>query len=160
MGEQVYPRVGGGNVELECRDTLSEGLSPRGRGKRVERFTQGYGPGSIPAWAGETCGFAVPQVLVRVYPRVGGGNPSGYTPDGLQTGLSPRGRGKLSGLSSFPHNLGSIPAWAGETLIFKSAASIAAVYPRVGGGNALSPPSQQSSVGLSPRGRGKRSAHL
>ena len=50
---------------------------------------------------------------------------------------------------------GSIPAWAGETLLSCSAADTMRVYPRVGGGNALRLTRLMPYAGLSPRGRGK-----
>ena len=51
-------------------------------------------------------------------------------------GLSPRGRGKL-GRREFDHlDAGSIPAWAGETMLYSAETPPLRVYPRVGGGNA------------------------
>ena len=52
----VYPRVGGGNRLILCRQAVDGGLSPRGRGKHQLRKDLTGRPGSIPAWAGETCG--------------------------------------------------------------------------------------------------------
>ena len=51
---RVYPRVGGGNADLMAQTLESEGLSPRGRGKRAYRRVIARGYRSIPAWAGET----------------------------------------------------------------------------------------------------------
>ena len=73
---------------------------------------------------------------VKVYPRVGGGNPAYPQNMGYIDGLSPRGRGKLFHWASKALYLRSIPAWAGET------------QPVV--------PGAVTELGLSPRGRGKR----
>ena len=73
----VYPRVGGANQPLPTLTTKADGLSPRGRGKRLakcpkpdlmglsprgrgnrdNRVLPGGQAGSIPAWAGQPlCG--------------------------------------------------------------------------------------------------------
>ena len=70
-----------------------------------------------------------------VYPRVGGGNAAALERAEEPEGLSPRGRGKLSGYPSLTSFLGSIPAWAGETRRDFAANFADEVYPRVGGGN-------------------------
>ena len=51
---------------------------------------------------------------------------------------------------------GSIPAWAGETIIGVRSGIVQAVYPRVGGGNGAAFAWSGQDWGLSPRGRGKR----
>ena len=71
-------------------------------------------------------------------------------------GLSPRGRGKRRLHIRPARREGSIPAWAGETADHLGRISHRAVYPRVGGGNLVAPPSDDIRHGLSPRGRGKR----
>ena len=112
-------------------------------------------PGSIPAWAGETYRRSRCWSRWTVYPRVGGGNCRWHSPDAECKGLSPRGRGKPSGLRRSIRPVRSIPAWAGETGTASLCRWHPRVYPRVGGGNpgrlilALALP------GLSPRGRGK-----
>ena len=113
-----------------------QGLSPRGRGKPV---------------------FCAPIIyIVAVYPRVGGGNTSGTSPNGQNQGLSPRGRGKQRQNSRGRCIAGSIPAWAGETGEFVVRIFAYAVYPRVGGGNGSVATETYRYPGLSPRGRGKR----
>ena len=69
----VYPRVGGGTVSNWPLYQRSQGLSPRGRGNRVELALVPALPGSIPAWAGEPCRTGPCTSAPRVYPRVGGG---------------------------------------------------------------------------------------
>ena len=70
---KVYPRVGGGTSSTHRLPRCPNGLSPRGRGNLVPAMTYPGGSRSIPAWAGEPCtDIRIPLVL-RVYPRVGGG---------------------------------------------------------------------------------------
>ena len=101
-----------------------------------------------------------PAMYGRVYPRVGGGNRALCSRTDGCNGLSPRGRGKPRIGRSKRIKAWSIPAWAGETR--RPAQDIAAgqVYPRVGGGNQRHHPQQVGRRGLSPRGRGKQTAHI
>ena len=112
--------------------------------------------GSIPAWAGEPERLLVLLVLLRVYPRVGGGTAAGILVVGFGGGLSPRGRGNRYCFNSSSNRSGSIPAWAGEPADASSAAMAVWVYPRVGGGTFLCAVPLFSFEGLSPRGRGNR----
>ena len=73
-------------------------------------------------------------------------------------GLSPRGRGKLPRIHHHRQQGRSIPAWAGETFPRGMTGYTKRVYPRVGGGNLSTLSWTSDSAGLSPRGRGKRSA--
>ena len=74
-----------------------------------------HSKGSIPAWAGETRQENAPELGNRVYPRVGGGNETGYLRIDDTDGLSPRGRGKPDKMRTGMWINRSIPAWAGET---------------------------------------------
>ena len=131
------------------------GLSPRGRGKPFGIALGAYYCRSIPAWAGETKGGCDYDIREKVYPRVGGGNGGGVSMYLYPRGLSPRGRGKLSGFFSCFFCYRSIPAWAGETRFSKPGDSTRQVYPRVGGGNYMRARRLSLAQGLSPRGRGK-----
>ena len=134
---------------------MSDGLSPRGRGKRGGNPRDAKIVGSIPAWAGETYDWIAGELAKQVYPRVGGGNGGRKCPCRRRPGLSPRGRGKPRRPVGRKEPAGSIPAWAGETAPQSPGAGAAQVYPRVGGGNASIQYSLPSPWGLSPRGRGK-----
>ena len=112
---KVYPRVGGGNVQVSAIRLSGQGLSPRGRGKPNAGRAVVQRIGSIPAWAGETPARPAAAGAARVYPRVGGGNARARPALYLLRGLSPRGRGKLHRLPKRISREGSIPAWAGET---------------------------------------------
>ena len=153
--QRVYPRVGGGNLLLVGLFFLS-GLSPRGRGKL---YRAGVGVGkrrSIPAWAGETGTRGGIVGNARVYPRVGGGNGQDLGHYLTSRGLSPRGRGKRLGGHIERLGQGSIPAWAGETVLISGKQRFILVYPRVGGGNLAEILVSELDQGLSPRGRGKQ----
>ena len=148
--------MGGGNLRRRLCSLPKCGLSPRGRGKRHRGVSAWSSCGSIPAWAGETETLGYLLYPIRVYPRVGGGNLLRELPKYGYQGLSPRGRGKLSTRRIPLAPRGSIPAWAGETFAPRVIAWVTQVYPRVGGGNAITPQGMHAGIGLSPRGRGKR----
>ena len=71
-------------------------------------------------------------------------------------GLSPRGRGSLRPRPRRQLGARSIPAWAGEPSTPSSPRLSRRVYPRVGGGAALTQELNEAGQGLSPRGRGSR----
>ena len=154
---KVYPRVGGGNLGRVRAGNAYGGLSPRGRGKPSSDYHLTENSRSIPAWAGETVALQELACGAPVYPRVGGGNLDRSDPGHGHGGLSPRGRGKPAALFLPAPCSGSIPAWAGETPMPWPASPPSAVYPRVGGGNVVTPGSDGTAKGLSPRGRGKPS---
>ena len=132
---EVYPRVGGGNLNQSRAGQAANGLSPRGWGKLRGYALVVAGQGSIPAWAGETRHIVVQRSAPMVYPRVGGGNVLAVEEAQKDWGLSPRGRGKRFWRPSSRAVSRSIPAWAGETLAAPAPAHPVTVYPRVGGGN-------------------------
>ena len=74
--------------------------------------------GSIPACAGETRAPHRQINPVWVYPRLCGGNQPGAAVQGTGRGLSPLVRGKRLQFDEEQRNAGSIPACAGETLVF------------------------------------------
>ena len=159
-GRRVYPRVGGGNQVNPTYGSGGGGLSPRGRGKPSNAPDSRPSMRSIPAWAGETTALAVSTNEPQVYPRVGGGNAVGRCNLPRALGLSPRGRGKRSPGTAPLFESRSIPAWAGETLSSTTQTAFSAVYPRVGGGNLITPTPLALTCGLSPRGRGKPQSHI
>ena len=89
-----------------------------------------------------------------VYPRVGGGTGSAWRRRVRTDGLSPRGRGNHKVNASRIGGSRSIPAWAGEPGKGRAVGVGGQVYPRVGGGTALSLNGLNREKGLSPRGRG------
>ena len=152
----VYPRVGGGTRSTNLPARALSGLSPRGRGNRRAAGRACADRGSIPAWAGEPTTNASGEVLVKVYPRVGGGTHSSSACRRVAAGLSPRGRGNREHQPGVGRPDGSIPAWAGEPLRLLCFDRVTSVYPRVGGGTRTSDGEPVHRVGLSPRGRGNQ----
>ncbi len=94
---RVDPRVGGGSVIQPAAGAGWPGRSPRGRGKHHTAGDEGFGHGSIPAWAGEALARMFSAVSRRVDPRVGGGSARLQVSAATPTGRSPRGRGKQRG---------------------------------------------------------------
>ena len=136
---RVYPRVGGGTTMPTAKRCRHTGLSPRGRGNRIEQARLAFrfrsipawagNPAppransnsvrSIPAWAGEPTPASGPRPSQRVYPRVGGGTSLAALTQKSQPGLSPRGRGNRTPYSMVVRSMRSIPAWAGEPIAFR-----------------------------------------
>ena len=146
----VYPRVGGGTQATGAQLANATGLSPRGRGNRLELGGWQARDGSIPAWAGEPRSNQCRPYVEWVYPRVGGG--TWPTPPCARTGrgLSPRGRGNplLTFLAKKLYR--SIPAWAGEPRVSLIDWHWGRVYPRVGGGTEAWGCGVAASSGLNP----------
>ena len=110
----------------------------------------------IPAWAGKTLPLPSWRVQLGAHPRVGGENRALIDRRRERGGSSPRGRGKRQ---IFPfvgptHRL--IPAWAGKTVRLSPIQAQQPAHPRVGGENIQGFINGISSMGSSPRGRGKR----
>ena len=141
--------------ETAAMDTLLAsigGLSPRGRGNRVQRRVFCGSMRSIPAWAGEPIQPQSVQSVSTVYPRVGGGSTWAQLQGAFNVGLSPRGRG------NGPQPARSIPAWAGEPSSWTCDWFLCRVYPHVGGGTVKLDVRLVPVPGLSPRGRGNLDA--
>ena len=153
---RVYPRVGGETARYARVVECVGGLSPRGRGNHEVIESSWADPGSIPAWAGKPTTRDRSATRREVYPRVGGETVSGQDIEVPVAGLSPRGRGNRMRRPSDGHGRGSIPAWAGKPPARGAAASLQAVYPRVGGETLCELLLLPEAEGLSPRGRGNR----
>ena len=132
---EAHPRVGGENAEIGARTPAARGSSPRGRGKLVAHSPVLQARRLIPAWAGKTQP-TVPDERAR-------------------PGSSPRGRGKRGDLPSAAAADGLIPAWAGKTKSRSPMHRWAQAHPRVGGENYGKDINGDSTLGSSPRGRGK-----
>ena len=150
----VYPRVGGATRVSHQAGHRRRGLSPRGRGNPACETLAAELGGSIPAWAGQPDPPPLPLSCNTVYPRVGGATEVKGSVSIDLPGLSPRGRGNLLNLHQFQGHLRSIPAWAGQPDSASREALPKAVYPRVGGATSERSNVSESSMGLSPRGRG------
>ena len=95
---------------------LSQGRSPRVRGRRIGNLDHQDDIRSIPACAGETSHGNTCESLLWVDPRVCGGDAFRLTKPANIKGRSPRVRGRRGGVRFNPNIEGSIPACAGETL--------------------------------------------
>ncbi len=91
---RVDPRVGGGDGSSAAGAGIRRGRSPRGRGRPVKVGRWAGEKGSIPAWAGETDRVLISMYVLRVDPRVGGGDKVKRWGAYCENGRSPRGRGR------------------------------------------------------------------
>ena len=154
---RVYPRVCGGTHDQPAVLGSAEGLSPRVRGNPMSVRHHTGGLRSIPACAGEPRTPAITTSTTTVYPRVCGGTDFALLETAAAIGLSPRVRGNRSARRPVSPWPGSIPACAGEPLIYAVPLPHEQVYPRVCGGTAGRHRDSWPWTGLSPRVRGNRS---
>ena len=149
----LSPRLRGTDSSLNWRSG-SHGLSPRLRGNRIRAAEQRVRGGSIPAPAGEPRPGQGSRCGRRVYPRACGGT-CHYLINSLRIGgLSPRLRGNLVEGVAQVKGGGSIPAPAGEPVVYIAPVALPAVYPRACGGTFSQTDCTTSVAGLSPRLRG------
>ena len=155
---RVYPRERGGTSRTSRRQYDAVGLSPRTRGNRLKSVLSGGSRGSIPANAGEPATTPITVKTTWVYPRERGGTQGMGASGSPGLGLSPRTRGNLPAGGVVGDFGGSIPANAGEPLVWGLAAGWSWVYPRERGGTFQRPGLGNADQGLSPRTRGNPSA--
>ena len=146
--------MGGATAIGEAQGHIKNGLSPRGRGNLHVGIPRDDAVGSIPAWAGQPRPATGHPERERVYPRVGGATTGLRLYDVNPAGLSPRGRGNQGVQDTDRVPIGSIPAWAGQPIVYHGGCMCREVYPRVGGATAPAVPPSGLNQGLSPRGRG------
>ncbi len=151
----VHPRVGGGDAIALPTRTASTGPSPRGRGRLSGQRRCRAPAGSIPAWAGATSALRCRASRCGVHPRVGGGDLPELQVALGEAGPSPRGRGRHDERGRERRVGGSIPAWAGATILRTAVRSAPRVHPRVGGGDVTNSTPEPDGSGPSPRGRGR-----
>ena len=152
---RAHPRVGGENLIAWAFATRVPGSSPRGRGKPPGPYPGVPGRRLIPAWAGKTLSGHQDHYQTAAHPRVGGENDEEADMSGRRSGSSPRGRGKRASRAPRPVEGRLIPAWAGKTTASFSACRPIRAHPRVGGENNATNDSAITTIGSSPRGRGK-----
>ena len=140
---KVYPRVYGGTAPSLLSLKPIAGLSPRVRGNPWGGLATLATMGSIPACTGEPHTSKYPSIPIWVYPRVYGGTSPGKARKWLRMGLSPRVRGNQLLFTRHSIDQRSIPACTGEPAAFDGALAAVKVYPRVYGGTAYRPSSQQ-----------------
>ena len=131
------------------------GRSPRARGRLLRSTGRAACMRSIPACAGETRCDRPESAILRVDPRVRGGDQARYALPIRQQGRSPRARGRPRPSGVRISQRGSIPACAGETNDRRRRTHRATVDPRVRGGDSMPNSTPNSSAGRSPRARGR-----
>ena len=89
-----HPRVRGENLSLSHADNVTEGTSPRARGKPGPKATATPLLRNIPACAGKTGLPGNRTLRGSEHPRVRGENLPNISQAFLNTGTSPRARGK------------------------------------------------------------------
>jgi hypothetical protein len=152
---RVDPRVCGGDLDRGHHAISVEGRSPRVRGRRrVAVVDRGF-QGSIPACAGETWRVSNATQAQKVDPRVCGGDATDAMRQAERDGRSPRVRGRPWPRAGTGRSTGSIPACAGETLGPDNGTGENGVDPRVCGGDYLPAFSLSTTLGRSPRVRGR-----
>ena len=110
----VYPRVGGETM-MQCTvQSVTQGLSPRGRRTWVGSTSAWNTPGLSPRGRGNPHGGCGCRIIQRSIPAWAGDTRSRGAFPGRLTGLSPRGRGNLKRVVVDPALQRSIPAWAGK----------------------------------------------
>ena len=151
----AHPRACGENVNLLLMQSRPAGSSPRMRGKQL--FSQPWLKviGLIPAHAGKTFLTACKGRVKEAHPRACGENrrPRGAPTRGA--GSSPRMRGKRIKWASAKAWARLIPAHAGKTERAFSVLSREWAHPRACGENDKPPVDTSTTVGSSPRMRGK-----
>ena len=152
---RAHPRVGGENIVDRIKPALTDGSSPRGRGKLALTSHAERSAGLIPAWAGKTSSVQAAAPPMRAHPRVGGENASRPRFFRISHGSSPRGRGKHEARLRSAGFCGLIPAWAGKTQACPPFPKRPWAHPRVGGENRYPRINGDKAGGSSPRGRGK-----
>ena len=155
---RVDPRVRGGDMHGRRGGWRDRGRSPRTRGRLPIASVNGYEIRSIPAYAGETSWDPTIARAAAVDPRVRGGDRSGAMSTGSPGGRSPRTRGRHPRAAGRTRAPGSIPAYAGETVIPRSPRTTWRVDPRVRGGDTRKASSDSGPRGRSPRTRGRLAA--
>ena len=153
---RAHPRACGENIACPFWVVLSEGSSPRVRGKLRWRFLLVGFPGLIPARAGKTQRHRPPPGHGRAHPRACGENGLAVGGSSGASGSSPRVRGKRLMVKSSVADSGLIPARAGKTRPPHQARRRQRAHPRACGENHEHARMNPFARGSSPRVRGKR----
>ena len=103
------------------------------RGALTLPFSHETAKGIIPAYAGSTARDVPPHRQTWDHPRVCGEHKTQLVTDALVLGSSPRMRGALAKLYTYPYAAGIIPAYAGSTALLKRAICLFRDHPRVCG---------------------------
>ena len=154
-GGGVHPRVYGGEVGPGETEGQVAGPSPRVRGRAGDG--RGLNPlhRSIPACTGERTNGEGLLHPWGVHPRVYGGETPWDRARAIPAGPSPRVRGRGLHAGRLGRLPGSIPACTGERAAGGPGGGVAAVHPRVYGGEGSQGVSRPWTRGPSPCVRGR-----
>ena len=152
-----HPRAGGGDNAGLFTIQISEGPSPRRRGRLGAHHGRERSAGTIPAQAGETTILLAGRGGTRDHPRAGGGDECMEHVNDTYMGPSPRRRGRLATGNWVTPYTGTIPAQAGETFRMGVRPGGPGDHPRAGGGDTLIVEPFMFIQGPSPRRRGRQS---
>ena len=155
----AHPRAGGENSPDARGANPRAGSSPRWRGKRVGRKAEALSLRLIPALAGKTRSVRVARSIEAAHPRAGGENLTLKRYSSMDTGSSPRWRGKLRLGWGMLGCMRLIPALAGKTLGLGERKTFPRAHPRAGGENSVLVSLARFLRGSSPRWRGKPPNH-
>ena len=134
-GIAVYPRLRGGSLTHNLRQSRKRGLSPPTRGIRRFPCLDNAPKRSIPAYAGDPIPNREAITLLTVYPRLRGGSGCGCGSQRSRGGLSPPTRGIRLLLWGQTMPTRSIPAYAGDPGCRLYPRDNHTVYPRLRGGS-------------------------
>ena len=157
-GQWAHPRACGENASAKVTMSLSEGSSPRMRGKPSQAWVTLFRNGLIPAHAGKTRATQPAASASRAHPRACGENLLPFGSRSLLPGSSPRMRGKRSWHRIFVALRRLIPAHAGKTISLDFLRKNSGAHPRACGENSVGFDSHPPDQGSSPRMRGKRNS--
>ena len=154
MSPRDHPRVCGEHRLIGGRRHGAVGSSPRMRGTlgHVHQWLPQLG--IIPAYAGNTMIVAVAHVHWWDHPRVCGEHLSIDAARSAVTGSSPRMRGTPTIRGSQTHEMGIIPAYAGNTADLGLSHPTCRDHPRVCGEHTPTGTQAETPTGSSPRMRG------
>ena len=153
-----HPRACGANALRKLNRNTSTGSSPRMRGKRLDCVRHSVHPRIIPAHAGQTPSLILLLDSLPDHPRACGANAALVFATSLDTGSSPRMRGKHVLPDCIPTQGRIIPAHAGQTPGLHLRRCRMPDHPRACGANAQGQQQRMTASGSSPRMRGKRMA--
>ena len=156
LGKTDHPRACGANVSVWLWTPSATGSSPRMRGKPGANGAVVMGERIIPAHAGQTPRPRATPTARTDHPRACGANSAGRPSNILQSGSSPRMRGKPERLFVRACRPRIIPAHAGQTAPGHRTISRCSDHPRACGANRGTSIECPPTGGSSPRMRGKR----
>ena len=151
----AHPRACGENWCYEHAGELTDGSSPRVRGKRDLDESLREDLGLIPARAGKTFDPSGIDIPKPAHPRACGENASRRRICCTMRGSSPRVRGKHLAYRVHEVAHGLIPARAGKTRRWTLTTTPGRAHPRACGENITTITSARAVEGSSPRVRGK-----